>query len=167
MNDVCWKLKKKNPCKNTCSPWWEPDEVWCAQWKRTHLPSSGMKKTVEEKWSVSNKRWKRQEVVRCSRQSPCQRRWCWYKEGSAGGGTEKWEAGEDWGGPNTEGVCVRRISKLKDTKHAWRHGRGRKTVLHLVKHTLIIWRDPDKDKVEEISNRIHAIKITHRQRWHA
>lgn len=46
MNDVCSEKKNKikNPCKNTFSPWWEPDEVWCAQWKLTDLPSSGMKK---------------------------------------------------------------------------------------------------------------------------
>lgn len=31
--------------------------VWCPVWKLTYLSSSGMKK---HKWSVSNKRWKRQ-----------------------------------------------------------------------------------------------------------
>lgn len=42
MNDVCSKID----CKNTCCPWLEPDDGRCAQWKLTHLPSSGMKKQL-------------------------------------------------------------------------------------------------------------------------
>lgn len=57
---------------------------------------------------------KQQEAAHCSCQSPCQHRWCRYVDGSS----EKWNQKQErmgGGGTALEGVCVRRIPKLKHT----------------------------------------------------
>lgn len=120
INDVCKdqkkgkKKKKLKSCENTRSLWLEPDEVWPVLyffiWNE---------ETTMEKWSVSNKRWKAagsralfsSELVPAS-MMPIRRRVKWEV---------KWEAGEDGGGPASEGGCVRRIPKRKRT---CRHGGG-------------------------------------------
>lgn len=118
IKNVCWgkKRKKVKSCENTHSPWLEPDENWLVLyfliWNE---------ETTMEKWSVSNKRWKAagsrallsSEPVPASMMPICG----WLKR------EVKWKAGEDWGGPASEGVRVRRILKLK---HTCRYSRGQK-----------------------------------------
>lgn len=108
--------KKGKSCENTRSPWLEPDEVWPVLYFFIWNDETTM-----EKWSVSNKRWKAagsralfsSELVPASMMS-IRRRVKWEV---------KWEAGEDGGGPASEGGCVRRIPKRKRT---CRHGGGQK-----------------------------------------
>lgn len=96
--------------------------------------------TAEEKWSVSNKRWKRQEVVPCFRQSPCQWWWCWYSEGQREADYEM-RSRRGRGRPNLGGSLREENSQTKVHEAGLRTGDGVKDEkqLHIIAYTL--WYD--------------------------
>lgn len=123
-NDVCGRRERSVQEAG----WWEPDEVWCPLKTGPSLLIWN-EETLGQKWSVSNKRWKRQEVVHESRQRPCQHPWCWYG---------RWLCGSRWAdmrrGRRRQGGRRRRC--IRD--NTWR--RTKDTLTPCFVHTLITGR---------------------------
>lgn len=151
MNDVCWKIVH---AKNTCCPWWEPDEVWCAQWKLTHLPSSGMNKQPRRNGVYQTNDGNDRKScavfvrVRASVDDAHTGKGNWRR-------TEKWEAGEDGGGPTLEGVCVRRIPKLKHKEQIYTAGTETRTKNFFTScHADMIHLDTERSSLQGQTRRI-------------
>lgn len=96
--------------------------------------------TGAEKWSVSNKRWKRQEVVRCFRQSQCQRWWCWYRQGQQEKDKEM-RSRRGWRRPNLGGSLCEENSQTNTLETDVHTGTERRTKNKFYILSCSLWYD--------------------------